>query len=282
MWPPAALATAIDALGLAAVVLFLALVSILQSLQTKRIQQNQPEAPTPKVSHVTLYPTDMIKRRALACGRPECAPTRNECCSHYGALLSYLEDFLAKPHANVGRTGPVCPFVPIALKKQTLLVGMARTSEAGTTKSFSVDTMVDLMRAQRERFLAMEPTSGRLKLYKTIVIGFPDISDEDAPLLIDSVQRRLKIEFTQSGMMIGEFHRFNKTPGLRNSAFYPLQTPIPALAIRFMVPTDVLFLKHDRENLKAYLSAIPDTQSNTAYRTEARQAMEAFEKGRVC
>jgi hypothetical protein len=80
-------------------------------------------------------------------------------------------------------------------------------------------------------------------------------------------------------MMIGEFHRFNKTPRLRNSAFCPLQTPI---AVRFVVPTDVLFLKHDREYLKTYLLVIPDTQSNTAYHTEARRRSRRTVTGSEC
>ena len=42
--------------------------------------------------------------------------------------------------------------------------------------------------------------------------------------------------------MIGEFHSINNSCGLRNESFYPLRTPIPCLAIRHMVGTDIAFM----------------------------------------
>lgn len=79
---------------------------------------------------------------------------------------------------------------------------------------------------------------------------FPDIADADAPRLIDSVQLELKAACVARGLMIGEFHRFNNTPGLRNEHFYPLRTPTPCLAIRHMVPTDLAFLNIDDVELR--------------------------------
>ena len=34
--------------------------------------------------------------------------------------LGWIEDFIAHPHEQLGRTGAVCPFVPGALERQTL------------------------------------------------------------------------------------------------------------------------------------------------------------------
>eukprot|EP00505_MAST-04D_sp_SCG-Rhode-Island_P006597 Stramenopile-MAST_4_protein_6597 len=63
-----------------------------------------------------------------------------------------------------------------------------------------------------------------------------------APDVIDNVQLKLKPEFVANGLMIGEFHKHNNACGLRNPDFYPLRTPSPALAIRRIVPTDLVFL----------------------------------------
>ena len=49
--------------------------------------------------------------------------------------------------------------------------------------------------------------------------------------------------------MLGEFHNRNNSPGLRNKNFYPLRTPLPCLAIRHMVPTDIAFLDVDSYEL---------------------------------
>ena len=37
-------------------------------------------------------------------------------------------------------------------------------------------------------------------------------------------------------------HRHNNASGLRNPGFYPLRTPLPSLAVRRIVPTDLVFL----------------------------------------
>ena len=51
------------------------------------------------------------------------------------------------------------------------------------------------------------------------------------------------------GLMLGEFHMRNNQPGLRNDDFFPLRTPIPCLAVRHMVPTDLAFLNVERYEL---------------------------------
>ena len=52
--------------------------------------------------------------------------------------------------------------------------------------------------------------------------------------------------------MVGEFHRHNLTPGLHNSEFFPLRTNLPAIAIRHMAPSDIVFLKDNPDHLQAY------------------------------
>jgi hypothetical protein len=90
-------------------------------------------------------------------------------------------------------------------------------------------------------------------MYKALVLTFPNIKAENARELVDLAQLRLKPEFVKLGLMLGEFHLFNNTPGLHNPQFYPLRTPHPSLAIRFMAPSDVVFLTGSAEQLKVYL-----------------------------
>jgi len=52
----------------------------------------------------------------------------------------------------------------------------------------------------------------------------------------------LKADFIKKGMMIGEFHMLNNSSGLRNPHFYPLRTPYPCIAMRYMVATDIAFM----------------------------------------
>jgi len=36
------------------------------------------------------------------------------------AVADWIANFVARPHKDLGRTGPVCPFVPRALERRTL------------------------------------------------------------------------------------------------------------------------------------------------------------------
>jgi hypothetical protein len=42
--------------------------------------------------------------------------------------------------------------------------------------------------------------------------------------------------------MIGEFHMANNQSGLRSKTFFPLRIPVPCLAIRHIVGSDIAFM----------------------------------------
>ena len=46
--------------------------------------------------------------------------------------------------------------------------------------------------------------------------------------------------------MLGEFHLLNNASGLHNPEFFPLRTVCTALAIRHMVPSDLVFLSGEQ------------------------------------
>jgi len=230
------------------------------------------------VSGVEFFSVEQIKRLSPQCC--SCCSSPQKCqnetipgalCKHFTQLRSFLTDFLAKPHKELGRRGSVCPFVPLALKRDSVLIGMAPSSD-----TLSAQAIERLVFALQSHFLhKMEPLGGNSNtIFKAIVLGFPHMRDEDAPSLVDHVQQKLKRAFTASGMMLGEFHKLNRTSGLHNPDFSPLQTLFPALAMRFMVATDLVFLKHDRHYLSAYLQWIPATQANAKYIAEAKRALE--------
>lgn len=183
--------------------------------------------------------------------------------------LSYVRDFLGQPNPLVGRTGPTCPFVPVALKQQCLYLGIVHTNDKTTASELE-----EIMKCLVERFAQLEPRSGRLLQYKAVVITFPDIPLSRAVELVDGVQYRLKAEFVSRGFMLGEFHQLNNAPGLRNPNFYPLRTPHPALAIRHMVPTDLAFLdmeKYPKEMRVKFLESYIRTLNTGTSKTVSQQ-----------
>ncbi|MBG1263190.1 DUF6875 domain-containing protein [Nostoc commune] len=151
-------------------------------------------------------------------------------------IMEWVKNFLGRPHFNLGRPGAVCPFVPHSLKSNSIRLAVIHT------KDLYVEQLEEVVGRYRNIFLEMELKEEELAINRAFLLIFPDIHIEDAPKLVDSVQQKLKPLFVESGLMIGEFHKRNESPGLHNPNFRPLRSPIPLLAIRFMVEADLPFL----------------------------------------
>lgn len=150
----------------------------------------------------------------------------------------WLKNFVAKPHSDVGRSGPLCPFVPKGLKLNYLRLKVIRS------RNLSHQQIADLVLPYLNTFLQLEPTDAEeAYLYKSVVLIFPDVEDDDAPQIIDSIHKQLKPLFVDSGVMLGEFHNRTESPGLHNSNFRPLRSPVPMLVIRPMTEADLPFLE---------------------------------------
>lgn len=160
--------------------------------------------------------------------------------THLVKTKNWIGNFLAKPHPELGRPGPVCPFVPYAFRLDAIYIGAIRVSNPTASQ------LEHALKACRDIFLDMEPKTGDSSIYKAMVLIFPDFQPKDA-VIVDKVQKALKLYFTEQGLMLGEFHEQNQTPGLHNCNFFPLRSPTPALAIRHMVESDIVFLMRDSD-----------------------------------
>ncbi len=147
--------------------------------------------------------------------------------------IDWMRRFLAKPHPDLGRGGNVCPWVPGAIAQDTIWLTAVNSTDHAAIRQ--------VVTQYRERFLDLEPKNGELSMMKSILIVFPNVPSDNAAV-VDQVQLELKPQFVDSGLMIGEFHERNEGEGLRNPNFRPLRSPIPLLAIRFMVESDIPFL----------------------------------------
>ena len=165
--------------------------------------------------------------------------------SVFRAMACYVRCFLGKSHPLVGREGPVCPFVPTAIRYDTIRIAVLRRAVCADRKE-----IVRVVKRMMQTYLSIPPTTEPKVAYKAIILTFPDVSLDDAPELIDNVQRELKTTFVEAGLMLGEFHLQNKACGLRNPNFYPLRTPFPSLAIRSMVPSDLVFLNPEGSDVQ--------------------------------
>lgn len=164
----------------------------------------------------------------------------NDAESPLGSTVDWVRRFLARPHPDLGRAGPVCPFTPMALELDTMWLIEVTESTPDMLR------MQDVIEQCRQIFMDTEPREGPLSINKVIMVVFSGMSADDAPW-IDALQAKLKSNFVEVGLMLGEFHSKNDTPGLRNEAFRPLRSPIPMLVMRHMVESDLPFLKRQAD-----------------------------------
>jgi hypothetical protein len=167
-------------------------------------------------------------------------------------IADWTRDFVAQAHPDLGRGGPVCPFVPPAIENNTLWFAVEHINRISAVQ------VAILMNQYKDLFLSLDPKEEEdgpdLAAKKTILVIFPDLPEDKAGDYIDGIQRPLKDEFVREGLMLGDFHQFSHAPGIHNKDFRPLQSPIPMLVIRHMVLTDWRFLYEKAQWTQAWLA----------------------------
>jgi len=167
-------------------------------------------------------------------------------------IADWTRDFVSRPHVNLGREGPVCPFVPPAIENNTLWLAVEHVD------GLSELEVAVLLNSYKELFLSLHPREEEvgtdIAARKTILIIFCDLEEDKASNYVDGIQRALKDGFVRQGLMLGEFHIRSESPGTHNENFFPLQSPLPMLVIRHMVVTDWRFLYTKPEWVQAWLA----------------------------
>jgi hypothetical protein len=165
-------------------------------------------------------------------------------------LLGWVETYLMNGHADLGRTGAVCPFTRQAAKLDTVRLAICDAGPDGEERAFS------LMRAS---FKALEeiPAKPSMAHFRTVIVGFPGCAGEDGIAMLKRVQDRHKFYSLARNRMIGLMYAGSDAPGLWNPEFRPLRAPLPVLAIRHMVEHDAPFAARHPLLLLPYLARFP-------------------------
>ena len=157
------------------------------------------------------------------------------------AVSAWIEDFVAKPHEDLGRTGTVCPFVPGSLERRMLWFAPEKIAEV------DVPGVVELMDDYKRLFLEKAPLQDDDAIYKTIIVVFTDLPAERAGALFTDVLGQLAdASYEEDGIIFGPFYDGNEGTAIYNSSFRPFQSPVPFLFVRHTVLSDwKFFVDHD-------------------------------------
>jgi hypothetical protein len=163
------------------------------------------------------------------------------------AVADWISTFVARPHEDLGRAGPVCPFVPGALERKTLWLAAEQIVDRG------VSHVVELMNGYKSLFLDAEPTDGDDADYKVIVVVFTDLSADRAQGVFDAVLQQLAVpSYVEDGIVFGPFYDGNDATAIYNASFRPFQSPVPFLFVRQGVISDWKFFLDNQDWLNLW------------------------------
>jgi hypothetical protein len=156
------------------------------------------------------------------------------------AVSEWVNDFVARPHKDLGRDGTVCPFVPGSLERRTLFFAPEQIAD------LDVPEVVRLMDDYKRLFLATPPTDRDDAIYKTIIVVFTDLPAERAAGLFNDVLGQLAgPSYEEDGIIFGPFYEGNDGTAIYNPSFQPFQSPVPFLFVRHTVLSDWKFFVDD-------------------------------------
>lgn len=161
-------------------------------------------------------------------------------------LRNWVETYLMRGHDDLGRTGAVCPFTKQASRIDTVRLAISRAGADDEDEAFAL---------VRSAFSELDdiPCKSGMEYFRTIIIGFPDCTDDDGFDMLQRVQKRHKFYSLSRFRMIGFMFAKSDAPGLWNADFRPLRAPLPVLAIRYLVEQDAPFAARHKLLMVPYL-----------------------------
>jgi len=162
------------------------------------------------------------------------------------AVTDWIKTFVASPNRDLGRTGPVCPFVPVAWEHETLWLAAERS--AGR----SAPDVIQLIEGYKRSLLAAEPVDGDDANYKSIVVVFTDLPAAQAKDFFGVLQQIGVSSYVNDGLVMGPFYEGNEGTAIYNPNFRPFTSPVPLLLIRRAVVSDWKFFLNTEDWLRLW------------------------------
>ena len=178
------------------------------------------------------------------------------------AVADWITNFVARPHKDLGRAGPVCPFVPGALERNTLWLAPEHVGQR------SVPDVVELLKEYQRLFKDAQSADGGGQdddaTYRSFVIVFTDLSEDRASEFFADVLEDLALpSYGQDGFVMGGFHEGNAGTAIYNASFRPFTSPVPFLLMRRAVVSDWKFFLDNEDWLSLWARRYGDSGALT-------------------
>jgi hypothetical protein len=191
------------------------------------------------------------------------------------AVHAWIRDYLSRPHPDLGRKGPVCPFAANALQDDGLWVacderldGESRWRLGRALLSYA-DAYASKARASNHPELT------------ALLVTFPKLSRQHYTIL-DDLHAEMKTMLMTSDVMVSALHPESTRPAVWNARFHVLRAPFAAVAFRTMDVRDIVFVAQNRKAFAHYaarfghLYADGRVSDEFGYATAFAHAQERF------
>jgi heptaprenyl diphosphate synthase len=191
------------------------------------------------------------------------------------AVHTWIREYLGRPHPDLGRRGPVCPFAAGALQDDGLWV--------------TFDDRIDGKSAWRLRrallryadAYASRARAARHPELTALMVILPRVPKERYARL-DDLHSEMKTMLMTGDVMVSALHPESSRPAVWNPNFHVLRAPFPAFAFRTMDVRDIVFVAQNRKAFAHYaarfghLYAEGRVSDEFGYATAFAQARERF------
>jgi hypothetical protein len=163
------------------------------------------------------------------------------------AVADWTKSFVVRPHRDLGRAGPVCPFVPLALEHKTLWLAAERSA------GLSAPDVIKLIDGYKRLLLAAQPVDGDDANYKSIVVVFTDLPAAQAKDFFSDVLQQIGVpSYVDDGLVMGPFCEGNDGTAIYSPNFRPFTSPVPFLLMRRAVISDWKFFLNNVDWLRLW------------------------------
>ncbi|MBO0854866.1 MAG: hypothetical protein J2P18_14025 [Nocardia sp.] len=184
----------------------------------------------------------------------------------------WVDEHLLHPHPDLGRDGPVCPFVRAGITHDLLWGAVVECADLEGTDAFVTQQLHRITEDALEIYREVRSEYPDRARRSALITLLPDLTDYQR---IDAAHRAYKSEAVREGLMLGQFYPGCRVPGLWNRDFRPLDSPVPMLVLRPMMSTDYPFLAGRADWLYAYFTHVaPDIPRRLRWAIAERMVVE--------
>jgi hypothetical protein len=161
------------------------------------------------------------------------------------AVHAWIREYLGRPHPDLGRKGPVCPFAVPSLQDDGLWVVFDDEIDGASPWRMrrALLCYADAY-ARKARHSAQPELTALMVVFSRMPRGHFGRLDE--------MHSELKTSLMTHDVMVSALHPDSTRPGVWNEQFHALRAPFPVFVFRTMDVRDIVFVRTNRKAFARY------------------------------